>query len=118
MIQRDGAGGLQMMTEGGEIFVDNTIVEFKYHPDKEMGWRWTPIKVRYDKTAELRQGFKNYGNAYHVANSNWHSIHNPVTASMLMTGKDIPEELEDEDIYYNKLDGPSKTKAMRDYHNL
>ena len=118
MIQRDGAGGLQMMTEGGEIFVDNTIVEFKYHPDKEMGWRWTPIKVRYDKTAELRQGFKNYGNAYHVANSNWHSIHNPVTASMLMTGKDIPEELEDDDIYYNKLDGPSKTKAMRDFHNL
>ena len=118
MIQRDGAGGLQMMTENGEIFTDNTIVEFKYHRDKEMGWRWTPIKVRYDKTAELRQGFKNYGNAYHVANSNWHSIHNPVTSSMLKSGSNIPEELEDDDVYYNKLDGPSKTKAMRDFHNL
>ena len=118
MVQRDGAGGLQLMTESGEVFTDNTIVEFKYHPDKEMGWRWTPIKLRYDKTAELRQGFKNYGNAYHVANSNWHSIHNPVTSSMLKTAKEIPEELEDDDIYYNKLEGPSQTKGLRDFHNL
>ena len=118
IIQRDGAGGLQLLTEGGEVFTDNTIVEFKYHPDREFGWRWTPIKVRYDKTAELRQGFKNYGNAYHVANSNWHSIHNPVTGKMLMSGRDIPEELEDDDIYYNKLEGPSQTKGLRDFHNL
>jgi len=118
MVSRDGGGGLQMMTEGGEVFDGNTIVEFKYHPEREVGWRWTPIKVRYDKTAELRQGFKNYGNAYHVANSNWHSIHNPVTAAMLATGRDIPDELHDDDVYYNKIDGPSRTKALRDFHNL
>lgn len=118
IVQRDSSGGLQMQTEEGEVFTNNTIVEFKYHPEKEVGWRWTPIKVRYDKTTELRRGFKNYGNAYHVANSNWHSIHNPVLDSMLKTGQNIPEEMEDEDVYYNKLEGASKTKALRDFHNL
>ena len=48
------------------------IVEFKYEINNEPQWRWKPIRVRYDKTAELRRGERNYGNAYHVANSNWH----------------------------------------------
>ena len=28
-----------------------------------------PLRIRYDKTAEYRLGYKNYGNAYHVAQS-------------------------------------------------
>jgi hypothetical protein len=27
----------------------------------------------------MRQNKRNFGNAYHVANSNWQSIHNPIT---------------------------------------
>ena len=29
----------------------------------------------------------NYGNAYHVANSNWYGIHNPITVDMLKSGE-------------------------------
>ena len=107
-----------MFTENNEIIEDNTIVEFKYILERESGWRWVPIRIRYDKTAEYRSGFKNYGNAYHVAQSNWYSIHNPITIEMLTSGDNIPEELIDDDIYYNKFKGPNQTKSLRDFHNL
>jgi hypothetical protein len=37
------------------------IVEFKYVTDDESKsgfWRWIPIRVRHDKTSELRSGVK------------------------------------------------------------
>ena len=40
---------------------------------------WKPLRVRYDKTSEYRTTGSNFGNAYHVANNNWQSIHNPIT---------------------------------------
>jgi hypothetical protein len=108
----------QMFTESGDIFYDNTIVEFKYVLDNDIGWRWIPIKVRYDKTAEFQRGLPNFGNAYHVANSNWQSIHNPITEYMFENpAKYIPTEYVDETIYYNKTNS-NKTKALRDFHNL
>ena len=83
-----------MLTEDeSETFEDNTIVEFRYDQSREPGWKWVPIRVRYDKTAEYRQGLKNYGNAYHVAESVWHSIHFPITNEMLKTGTNIPDVL-------------------------
>ena len=107
-----------LYTEAGEIIEDNMIVEFSYDMSKEEQWRWMPLRVRYDKTAQLRAGEKNFGNAFHVANSNWHSIHNPITQTMIMTGSGIPEEIGDDDVYYNKVAGVSKTRALRDFHNL
>jgi SAM-dependent methyltransferase len=108
----------QMYTENAEIIEDNMIVEFSYDPSKEEQWRWVPLRVRYDKTAQLRAGEKMFGNAFHVANSNWHSIHYPITQLMLMTGEDIVEELSDDDVYYNKVSGVTKTRSLRDFHNL
>ena len=117
-VQRDGSDIAQLFTESGEMFDDNTIVEFRYDATQENNWRWIPIKVRYDKTAELRSGIKNFGNAYHVANTNWHTIHNPITQEMISSGANIPDELGDDDVYYNKVSGKSQTRAMRDFHNL
>uniref|UniRef100_A0A6C0D8H3 mRNA (guanine-N(7))-methyltransferase n=1 Tax=viral metagenome TaxID=1070528 RepID=A0A6C0D8H3_9ZZZZ len=118
MLKKDDTGINQMYTEENEVFGDNTIVEFRYEIDNEKGWRWIPLRVRYDKTTELRNGFPNFGNAYHVADSNWHSIHNPITESMICTGINIPDELSDDDVYYNKFAGSSKTRGLRDFHNL
>ena len=114
----DPNGVLQMFSEDKEVFDDETIVEFKYDISKPEHWRWTPIKVRQDKTAEYRAGYKNYGNAYHVANDNWNSIHNPITEKMIKTGQDIPNELADDDVYYNRISGNNNTRALRDFHNL
>ena len=117
-LREDQNGVLQMFTSQDEIFDDETIVEFSYDATRPKHWRWVADRVRYDKTAEYKRGIKNYGNAYHVANSNWYSIHNPVTLEMITTGQNIPDELADDDVYYNKSSGDNKTRSMRDFHNL
>ena len=119
MLRSDDNGVKQMFTLENEVFTDNTIVEFSYDLDKEKGWRWVPLRVRYDKTSELRQpGSTQFGNAYHVANSNWQSIHNPVSQDMISTGLGIPDFTVDADKYYNESSGKFKTEAMKDFHNL
>jgi SAM-dependent methyltransferase len=111
-----------MLTEEKEVIEDNMIVEFSYDLNREAGWQWKPLRVRYDKTAMFRAGLKNYGNAYHVANSNWRTIHNPITVAMISTGADLPTSVstggeDDDDVYYNRKAGKSLTNALRDFHN-
>ena len=107
-----------MLTEEGEYFEEDMIVEFKYVMENGDGWRWVPIRVRYDKTAQLRSKKNNFGNAYQVPNSNWYSIHHPITDKMISTGQDIPERTMDEDVYYNKSTDVTSTQSLRDFHNL
>jgi len=118
MLKKDQSGAYQMITEENEIFEDNTIVEFRYELNNEAKWRWIPLRVRYDKTSELKQGIKNFGNDYKVADSNWHSIHNPITEKMISTGINISDELANDDIYYNKINKSNTTIALRNFHNL
>ena len=114
-----GSDDLVMMTEEGEYFEEDMIVEFKYDISLQGAWKWIPLRVRYDKTNELRSGVsKNYGNAYHVANSNWTSIHNPVTETMITTGNEIPDNYERDDVYYNRSSKKTTTQPLRDFHNL
>ena len=114
------------MTEEGELIEDNTIVEFKYVKENEDMWKWVPLRVRYDKTNELSIKNSNFGNAYHVANSNWQSIHDPITEDMLSTGKNIYLKSSDDDVYYNKKNkkqtGNKRCKdtdndPLRTFHN-
>jgi mRNA (guanine-N7-)-methyltransferase len=119
VLLNEGSNGTMIMkTEEGEYFEEDMIVEFKYNSKLEEGWKWVPLRVRYDKTAELRAGRPNYGNAYHVANNNWHSIHNPISEEMITTGNGLPEFIEDEGIYYNRSTEESSTIALRNFHNL
>jgi hypothetical protein len=120
MLKLDDSGAKQMYTKEGEVFRDNTIVEFAYNLDAEEGWRWEPLRVRYDKTAKMLRGEKEYGNSYKVCNENWKSIHptGRITEDMLMTGLGIPELSVSEDIYYNTPAGKMKTEALKNFHNL
>ena len=106
-----------MIAENNEIIEDNTIIECRYDKTREQGWRWIPIRVRHDKTAEFRANLKNYGNAYHVANSVWKSIHQPVLRSYFQNPSSIPEDISDDDVYYNRKD-LSFTQPLRDFHNI
>ena len=118
MLQEDRRGILSLMTEEGEVFSDETIVEFAYDKSKDQKWRWRPLRVRYDKTARFKTGEKEYGNAFHVANNNWSTIHNEVTETMISTGENIPDMEVDDEVYYNRATGRTKTRALRDFHNL
>ena len=114
----DESENIKIYTEEGEEIEDNTIVEFRYDINKPEFWKWIPLRVRYDKTSELRSGVKNFGNAYHVANSNWHSIHNPITENIISSGENIKIDNNDDDVYYNKVNTSSETRSLRDFHNL
>jgi hypothetical protein len=122
-----------MKTEDGDYFESDMIVEFRYDIDKkdmdDTAWKWVPIRVRYDKTSELRNGIRdqlrgnsnaklNYGNSYKVANSNWTSINNPITEKMITSGEGIPSIMTDSSIYYKKTEHESTTKSLRNFHNL
>lgn len=119
VLKENTFGEKVMYTENGnEIIEDNTIVEFRYDGSKQFGFNWIPIKVRYDKTREYKKGLPNYGNAYHVAQSVWRSIHNPVTTVMITNGSKIPTSSDNLDVYYNRKGTQSQTRALRDFHNL
>jgi hypothetical protein len=118
MLRKDETGINQMFTEENEVFGDDTIVEFSYDLTREGLWRWIPLRVRYDKTADYKNGSSNYGNAFHVANSNWRSIHNPITNEMIGTGTNIPDEIANDDVYYNIVTKSNVVRGMRDFHNL
>ena len=127
-MREDKHRNLSLYTVEGEYFEEHMIVEFSYDTTKSDGWKWVPLRVRYDKTTELRNGLKNFGNAYHVANNNWQSIHRPITMETITEGKGIPEFLEicgeekgaaDEGVYYNRTAIVEKTtRSLRDFHNL
>jgi hypothetical protein len=129
ILKSDGSNDMLMFTEEGEYFEEDMIVEFSYDITKNDGWKWKPLRVRYDKTTELRSGQRNYGNAYHVANSNWQSIHQPISPMMISSGENIPDYIEEfgeeengeanEGVYYKQRDvNDKRTKSMRDFHNL
>ena len=118
MLEMDSNGSYQMFTEERQVFEDFTVVEFRYDILKPGLWKWIPMRVRYDKTADFkaRQGVG--ANDYTTANNNWHSIHNPVTEKMIATGEDIPGIEVSDDIYYNSVTTDNLTRGLRDFHNL
>ncbi len=118
MLSNDGSDIKKMITEEEQVFEDNTIVEFRYDMNREKGWRWIPLRVRYDKTSDMLKGKKNFGNSYDTAESNWKSIHFPITEEMISTGLNIPSVQVSKDKYYNKGTNELKTEAMKNFHNL
>ena len=115
---RNYRGIYDIYTEENELIEHNTIVEFRYNLNKERGRCWEPLRVRYDKTLELRNKMRNYGNSYQVANSNWYSIHNPVTEHMITTGLNIPSIIQEDGVYYKRVNNRTHSINMRDFHNL
>ena len=118
LLKKNAVGDNKMFTHENEAFDDNTSVEFSYDLDARDGWKWVPLRVRYDKTTEMLKSFRNFGNAYHVANDNWKSIHNPIHADMISTGMNIPDVSVSDDKYYNDTSKTFKTDSMKAFHNL
>jgi hypothetical protein len=109
---------LKMLTEDGlQEIKDKMIVEFRFDKDAEEHWQWKPIRVRYDKTADFRSSGRNFGNAYHVAQSVWRSINFPITEEIITTGNNIDTSNYDSNVYYNRKSKETNTRSLRDFHN-
>jgi hypothetical protein len=118
MLEQDSNGTYQLFTEERQVFDDQMVVEFRYDMDKQGLWKWIPMRVRYDKTAEFKANRGVGANDYNTANNNWTSIHNPVTEQMIATGETIPGIEVSDDVYYNSMTTDKMTQRMRDFHNL
>lgn len=110
-----------------DIFTENQIIEFAYDIKRPSGWRWIPLKIRYEKTERYQRGEREYGNSYRVCQENWNSIHSPITENMLINGNHINLNNEILNIsscilpfssyYHNKYDYVYNTIQLRKYHN-
>ena len=105
-------GNIYVEEENGtlehDIIYNNNVVEFKYVLNDDKKLSWIPLRIRYDKS---------FGNNKNTANSNWNSIHSPVTREMLTDPMlKVDYEIVD-DVYYNKTGVVSKTTNLRYFHN-
>ena len=128
------------MTEDTKEPIPNrSIVEFRYDPSKESGWRWIPSRIRHDKTERLLRAIAKGGNIKYsgmmndegVANDVWNSIHNPITETMICNGTEQPTDEELKNIlkiresdvgkkYYESKaskENIALVKGLRDFHN-
>lgn len=81
--------------ENGDPIEDKSIVEMRYDPKQEPGWRWIPMRIRYDKTERYQRGeLGRTLNKDESAEGVWNSIHEPVTAYMIRTGMEAPSAAE------------------------
>jgi hypothetical protein len=128
-----------MTSDTQEPISDGSIIEMRYEPTREPGWRWIPSRIRHDKTERLVRAMKKRGtikysgmmNDEKVANSVWNSIHEPITESMIRSGKEAPnkEEMDallswrqsDTTKKYYERKAPKESFALvsglRDFHN-
>ena len=89
-----------------DIFTANLDLIKSYYPD------YTYITKGLDLT---------YGQDKNVANNIWKTIHNPITESMITTGINIPDSIDDTQEYYkrdlNQKREKSLTYCLQEFHN-
>jgi hypothetical protein len=122
-LKEDPMKQYKMFTEENQVFEDDTIVEFKFDKDQydregKTSWCWKPLRVRYDKTEQYQKTKSTFGNSYKTANSNWYSIHNPITREMITTGENIVIKQSENDVYYKNALKSTQTRGLRNFHNL
>jgi len=119
-LEEDSTRKLRMKTVEGDVFDENMVVEFQYLKDDNMKkgpWKWVPLRVRQDKTQALREGMKSMNN-YTTADTNWKSIHLPITEKMICGEEEIPKIEITDAVYYNiTKKNESTTNSLRVFHN-
>lgn len=119
----------------GNIIQDKTVVEFSYKNDMSIpiGFRWTPLRTRYDKTESVNVYKRKYGNNNEIAEKTWRSIIDGIEMSDIellsnpLTYKDHHEKLKSrittgmiekerrESAYYNLINNDAQ--GLRHFHN-
>lgn len=113
--------------ESGDPINDRTIVEMVYDVRAPAGWRWKPLRVRWDKTEKFGRGeISGTLNSDGNANDIWQSIHDPITEKMICTGAVTDDSLVVEGsaasaLAYYQRRAPqrdlAKISSMVDFHN-
>lgn len=112
--------------ETKDEITNRTIVEMIYKPEAPAGWRWVPLRVRWDKTEDFMRGIVGGTlNSEKVANDVWMSIHDPVTETMIRTGAltddHVAEGVAASNRAYYQRKAPqrdlNKIRGLTEFHN-
>ena len=111
--------------DSGDPIEHRTIVEMVYDPAARAGFRWKPLRVRWDKTEQFARGeIRGTLNYEDVANDVWSSIHDPITEKMISTGdvtEDVVEGVAAGATAYYQRKAPQrdlyKVRHLREFHN-
>jgi mRNA capping enzyme, catalytic domain/mRNA capping enzyme len=114
--------------ETKDAITNRTIVEMVYKPEAPAGWRWVPLRVRWDKTEDFTRGIVGGTlNSDKVANDVWLSIHDPVTEYMIRRGAITEEVVEGapaphtSNLAYYQRKAPqrdlNKIRGLTEFHN-
>jgi hypothetical protein len=115
-----------MYTTEGDVIQNRSIVEMSYDVSRPSGWRWIPMRVRWDKTEQFQRGILGGTlNADKVANDVWNSIHDPITETMIRTGAITEEVVEEGSVagqitYYQRRASQRdlyKIRGLQEFHN-
>ena len=101
-----------------DIIMDDTIVEFSYDSSKKDGFKWIPIRVRYNKTSIYKNGGKNknYGNNEKTANDIFMAYQVPVLEDVIVSGN-IPKELLEKQTKFRKeMSANSVKRSVNEYY--
>jgi len=92
----------------GNIIQDKTVVEFTYLNDPTIpgGFRWVPLRTRFDKTDSVNTFKRKYGNNSEIAEKTWRSIMDGIEGSDI----ELLGNVESYDSHNKKL----KTKITSD----
>jgi hypothetical protein len=116
-------------TLAGEPIENYTIVECRYDLSKPEGFRWTPLRVRHDKTEEYRSSQRDKRasamNFIETAESIWKLTHQPITEEMIRTGEGLLTDDEIQAInlemerYYRQNNNSKKNQilGLQRFHN-
>ena len=119
----------------GNIIQDRTVVEFTYLNDPRVpaGFRWIPLRTRYDKTDSVNMFKRKYGNNSEIAEKTWRSMQDGIESSDIDL-LSLPDTYEQhnkklkakitsdvitmerrENIYYQVVSNLAKT--LKEFHN-
>jgi len=143
--EMDIADAVIRTTMDGQPISSDSIVEMAYNPMAAPGWRWIPLRIRWDKTEAYRRGVVSRTMNYEgTADSIWASIHDPVSENTIRTGEGVEEEIPlasvtdgqapsnagagatnaagtaaPEKVYVHRVDQHNeyKVKSLREFHN-
>ena len=99
-----------------DLIMDNTIVEFSYDINKKGGFRWIPIRVRHNKTAQYKKGERQYGNNEKTANDIFKTYQVPILENVITSGK-IPKKLiEQQEKFRSELSSNTIKRSINEYY--
>jgi len=94
-IETSATGEDYVKCENDDPIENRSIIEMRYEPRNEPGWRWIPMRVRYDKTERFQKGIIGRTlNKDEAAEGVWNSIHEPITRDMIRRGTEQPSASE------------------------